>query len=723
MAAGDSKGGSDLDVFEGLGKKTSTRAPASAPRTSALPPPPPSLRSPDAQKPQPPPPPSLGFAETAAAPPRPPSMLPRPPSTVPHAQPPHTATLPSAAGVAAAPAPSTPGPRTAPPSRASLPAVVAPPSKTPSTSSSPAMNVKSLSSPPPPNSPAPAGSPAASPARPAAAAAGGLDMDWDEEEEATHVLDRDAGGKDMFPPPGNNGFRPPPGPSPKQTLLGLSGAVHPPPPPSARPPSLPPPPPSAQQAYARPAAPPQALPRASTPPPPPASIRPAAPPPVIPPPAAPPPSMQANGGAASSFPYQQTTTPMAMPPRVVSSRAHPSLSAVPDEVTALPQFSRSRMEATALLRPQQRPTGLIIGAGVAVLVLILGILFVMPHSGQIAVNVSDSKGGAVKNLQISVDGKLQCDSAPCLVHNLSAGSHTVKVEATGYEALADKAVAVESGKDQAVAFQLSPLSPSGGTGVKVTGGQPGEKLYVDDREVGALPQEIHDLTPGSHRVRVSGGDRYAAVERTVTVAKDEFQDLGTVTLKVIKGRATVSLATPGAKVFLVSGSDRRELPTLPMQIDLDPAKQWTLVATKAGYADYTQVLSFDDGQAEKAFVITLDPKTASPATGSMSFSPPPQTYTPPPVAAYHPPPAAATHESHAASPAAASGGGGEGTLNMNSIPASSVVLDGKPLGSTPQIGITVSAGTHTVLFVNADQGFKKQVSVTVSAGETKKVHP
>ena len=60
---------------------------------------------------------------------------------------------------------------------------------------------------------------------------------------------------------------------------------------------------------------------------------------------------------------------------------------------------------------------------------------------------------------------------------------------------------------------------------------------------------------------------------------------------------------------------------------------------------------------------------------------------------------------------------------MNSIPASSVVLDGKPIGSTPLKGFTVSAGTHTVLFVNVDQNFKKSVSVTVGAGETKKVHP
>jgi len=307
------------------------------------------------------------------------------------------------------------------------------------------------------------------------------------------------------------------------------------------------------------------------------------------------------------------------------------------------------------------------------------------------------------------------------VHDLSTGPHTVKVEAPGYDQPADKAVVVESRKDTMVDFTMTASSGAGGTGIRVSGTQPGEKLFVDDREIGALPQEIHDLSPGSHRVRVAAGERYAAVEKNVTVAKDEFQDLGTVTLKVVKGRATVTLATPGAKVFLVSGSDRRELPTLPMSIDLDPAKQWSLVATRAGYNDYTQALSFDDGQAEKSFVVSLEAKTASSSSngGSMSFSPPPPqaAYTTPPSRPAPPPPAAEHPKETASAPS-----GGEGSLNINSIPPSSVVLDGKPIGNTPQRGVTVSAGTHTVVFVNAEQGFKKQVSVTVAAGETKNVH-
>jgi hypothetical protein len=54
------------------------------------------------------------------------------------------------------------------------------------------------------------------------------------------------------------------------------------------------------------------------------------------------------------------------------------------------------------------------------------------------------------------------------------------------------------------------------------------------------------------------GERYAPFEKSITVNKDEVQDLGVVTLKVVKGKATITLATPGAKVFMVC-SDRREL--------------------------------------------------------------------------------------------------------------------------------------------------------------------
>jgi hypothetical protein len=312
------------------------------------------------------------------------------------------------------------------------------------------------------------------------------------------------------------------------------------------------------------------------------------------------------------------------------------------------------------------------------------VFYLVPHAGHVAVNVADAKGSRVSHLSIYIDGKRRCDSAPCLVSDVAAGSHTVRVEASGFEPPADRAVAVESRKDTTVDFRLAPTA-NGGTGICVAGTQSGTTLFVDDKEMGALPQCLHDMEPGSHRVKIAGSERYAPEERTVTVVRDELQDLGAVTLKVVKGKATFSRETPGATVFLVSGGDRWEIPALPISVDIDTSKPWSLVASKPGYGDYVQPISFDDGQAEKVFAVALNAKT-----GNVALGPP--------------------------SPVAETG---EAFLKINSIPASSVTLDGKPIGSTPKVKYRVSSGTHSLVFINLDQGFKKQISVTVAAGETK----
>jgi hypothetical protein len=717
----DNKGGSDLDVFEGLGKKSAGRpsqAPSGPPSAAGTgkgvpsngpvsrvsngpPPPPPSLRSGD-----------NGVKHTllgaAAAPP--------PPPAGPNSQ-------------RSAPPP--------PPGRNALPAVAPPPAKSPSGrplpgSFGPPPSMQPQSQPRVPvaaaGSSAPTTLPSPAITKPGGAdAAGKVDMDWDDDEEATHIFDKDSEGSKAEaapqPPPPSRALpppvsRPPPNAS-KQTLMGI--AAPPPPPPSMNPtPSpfraptpIPPPPSSVGGAFAR----------AS-------SISASSPGPV----AYPPPPSQDRPPPPNTLPPQQSTLPMQMPPRSLPPQnlppppgppapsyrpPSPSASSMP----ALPPMPSAhsmsnRMEATALVRPpEQSRTVYALLLVVGVLMVGFAIFFMMPHTGQVAVNVADSKGAAIPHLEIYIDGKKQCESAPCIVPDMSSGSHTVKVEAPGYEVPADKAVAVESRKDVTVDFALVPMQ-SVSTGLKVTGTQPGAHLFVDDRDIGALPQELKELQPGSHKIKISLGERYAPIEKTVTIGKDELQDLGALTLKVIKGKATISLATPGAKVFIVSGSDRREVPTPPISVDLDPTKPWALIASKPGFNDYNQAISFEDGQAEKAFTITLDPKGAATA----AYTPP--AYTPPanPAPAYTPPvvhhDAPPVHESPAATTPPDTSGG-QAFLNINSIPASSIILDGKPIGSTPKLKFAVSPGAHSVLFVNPDQNFKKQISVSVGSGETK----
>jgi serine/threonine-protein kinase len=70
-----------------------------------------------------------------------------------------------------------------------------------------------------------------------------------------------------------------------------------------------------------------------------------------------------------------------------------------------------------------------------------------------------------------------------------------------------------------------------------------------------------------------------------------------------------------------------------------------------------------------------------------------------------------------AAPAAPKAPAGNGTLNLNSIPVSNVILDGRPLGPTPKLGVSVTPGAHTVIFVHAEHG-RKAKSVNVTAGKT-----
>jgi hypothetical protein len=68
-----------------------------------------------------------------------------------------------------------------------------------------------------------------------------------------------------------------------------------------------------------------------------------------------------------------------------------------------------------------------------------------------------------------------------------------------------------------------------------------------------------------------------------------------------------ALTTDGARVLLVHGDDRRELPTFPLAIEFDPAKSWTLHATKRGFCELVLPLDLVDGGAVQHIDIALRP--------------------------------------------------------------------------------------------------------------------
>jgi Protein kinase domain len=96
-------------------------------------------------------------------------------------------------------------------------------------------------------------------------------------------------------------------------------------------------------------------------------------------------------------------------------------------------------------------------------------------------------------------------------------------------------------------------------------------------------------------------------------------DAGTVPLEPPKPanvKLSINQVRPfRAHVFLVSGTDRRDVPSLPITIDLNKSDSWSVGATAKGYEDYTKPLSFDDGRPAQSLMITMK-RLTSPEDGS-----------------------------------------------------------------------------------------------------------
>jgi hypothetical protein len=402
-----------------------------------------------------------------------------------------------------------------------------------------------------------------------------------------------------------------------------------------------------------------------------------------------------SGGAAPALPRPGPLPPLSAPPQ-------PALP----QITPLPAAGGGK-----------GLVGVIVVAAVA-LAAVAVYLFLTPAGGTLVVTVTGPNDETVENVQVFVDEEVACTSATCRVEGLDTGTHIVSVLADGYKRTADKAINVEKGQN--VVLPVALVKKSQGTGIRVGALGTGLRLSIDDRDEGPLPIELKQMQPGEYTVRISGSDRYEPFEQKVQVKAGQVTNLEPK-LKVIKGLAHIKPGTgaDGAKVLLVSGSERRPLPKLPIKIDIKPEKPYTLVAQKNGYQEYRKRISFEDGKAEKVFEIVLTPQRPPPSVEVAPVAAKPVARKQPvrrrttsrPVVKK--PTRVVKREPAPPKPAAGEGG----RLNINSVPASGVILDGRPLGQTPKIGVAVSPGLHTVMFVHPELGRKVQ-TVTVKPGGT-----
>ena len=243
--------------------------------------------------------------------------------------------------------------------------------------------------------------------------------------------------------------------------------------------------------------------------------------------------------------------------------------------------------------------------------------------------------------------------------------------------------------------------------MKAMSTQEGVILVADGKRVGPLPLELADLTPGEHSI-VLEGDRYEPQKISVTLAAGEVRELHAPALRVSQGVATFDVRTPGASLALVAPDERRTLLDYSHPVAFDNSKPWALEASKPGYQSVTFPITFED-QAERTFVVVLEPlgdpseMEGSPSAESVTDSP----------AAHRKRKAARSVAPKVAEPNAS----GTCTLTITSVPVSLVTLDGRTIGLTPTAGISVPAGTHSVMFMSG--GGRRATVTTCKAGEQK----
>ena len=140
-------------------------------------------------------------------------------------------------------------------------------------------------------------------------------------------------------------------------------------------------------------------------------------------------------------------------------------------------------------------------------------------------------------------------------------------------------------------------------------------LFVDDKEVGVLPMEPVDATPGEHRVTVRRSG-YAPFNATVKVKDSGVTEL-LATLEPVSGVVDFASDVVGVEVFI----DGKSYGPVPVNDVLVTPGSHQLRAKREGYEEQTQLLIAKAGQ-DYAVRFNMKPVTASVARADRPERPP-----------------------------------------------------------------------------------------------------
>lgn len=190
--------------------------------------------------------------------------------------------------------------------------------------------------------------------------------------------------------------------------------------------------------------------------------------------------------------------------------------------------------------------------------------------------------------QVTIDGKQQSATAPG-AFELSAGTHTVAINAPRYQPFSSKVDVEGLGKTQAFTPQLVPAWAQ----VAVSSEPAGAQVLVGGEARGTTPLTT-EVMAGNHPVelRLEGFKPWTT---DVQVKANEPMTLGPIRLGLPDGKLALRSTPSGANVS-IAGVYRGQTP-LDTQVRPDIAQ--TIVLTRPGYASATREVTLKSGESQR----------------------------------------------------------------------------------------------------------------------------
>ncbi len=410
-----------------------------------------------------------------------------------------------------------------------------------------------------------------------------------------------------------------------------------------------------------------------------------------------PPSAPGYGGQLSPGGFANSDAPPANSPFAQAPAASRAAQVTQPIVTqpSTPEKNRSLLY-----------TGLAVGA-VAVLCILIYVFLAKTEPGVVQLTTHPA------DAQVMFDGKPVGTTSPFVVTGVSPNeNHLIEVRKAGYTSWSQE-IQVQPGQTLQLPVGLDPLgsAPAGGGEPGAVGGfsletlPPGAKVFLDGQELGGLtPLRVGNLVPRRYEVKVRlNGYRETTIPVEVRAGVD--QSLPQTALEPAQIRVRVTSEPSNADAVVSRGSERRSLGKTPVDVTLENnGTPWVIEVSKKGFETHSEKLVSANGGNEVPVRAVLARSTSSePSVVTTARTQP------------------ARRDAVAPSPAPrpkASTGGGTGTLRLNSRPWSQVYVDGKMIGNTPQMNITLAAGEHRITLLNPEFQIRKNITVKIKAGET-----